>query len=225
MINIKKYFNSVEPESRANKFRKKRFDLFLAVFDEIINNQKRVNILDVGGWEIFWKNMGIEKFPNVYILLLNLDKQQTTLPNISSTVGDGCDMKQFNDNQFDIVFSNSVIEHVGDFNRQKQFAEEIQRVGKNYFVQTPNYCFPIEPHFMFLAFHWLPKSFRVFLLMYFNLGWYKKFDNKKEAEKLVEETRLMKLSELKKLFPYGKFYKEKYLFLNKSFIIYNLLRN
>lgn len=53
------------------------------------------------------------------------------------------------------------------------------------------------------------------------MGWYYKLENKNEAEKLVDETRLMKLSELKKLFPYGKIYKEKYFCLTKSFIICN----
>ena len=221
MFEIKKYFDSANPNSKANNFRKKRFDLFLELFDDIIKNQTRVDILDVGGWEIFWKNMGIEKYPNVHILLLNIDKQQTTLPNICSTVGDGCDMNWLSYSKFDIVFSNSVIEHVGDFDRQKQFAKEVKRIGKRYFVQTPNFFFPIEPHFMFFGFHWLTRSMRIFLLTHFNLGWYKKFNDKEKAQKLVDEIRLLKLNELKRLFPNGQVYKEKYFGLNKSFIVTN----
>lgn len=57
-------------------------------------------------------------------------------------------MKQFQDNEFDAVFSNSVIEHVGDYEAQRQMANEIMRVGKRYFVQTPNFYFPIEPHIL-----------------------------------------------------------------------------
>jgi hypothetical protein len=70
VLEIKKYFNSSDPNSKANKFRRKRFELFLKVFDDIINKQERVDILDVGGClscsavacpavvlpeEIFWK--------------------------------------------------------------------------------------------------------------------------------------------------------------------------
>lgn len=218
---LKNFFSSSEPNSKANKFRKKRFVLFLKIFDDIFSTQEKVDILDVGGWEIYWKNMGIEKYPNLRILLLNLNKQETFLTNISSTVGDGCDMRQFSDKQFNIVFSNSVIEHVGNFERQKQFAGEVRRVGKNYFVQTPNYYFPIEPHFMLPFFHWLPESIRVFLLTHFNLGWYKKFNDKKEAEKLIDEIRLLKLKELRKLFPEGRVVKEKYFGLTKSLILTN----
>ena len=221
MLNIKKYFNSVDSKSRANEFRRKRFELFLEIFNDIISNQERIDILDVGGWEIFWKNMGIEKYSNIHILFLNLNKQKTTLPNVKSTVGDGCSMPQFRDKQFDIVFSNSVIEHVGDFNRQQQMANEIRRVGKYYFLQTPNYFFPIEPHFMFIGFHWLPVSFRVFLITHFSLGWYEKFDSNSEAEKLVSSTRLLSANELKKMFNNCVIYKEKYIGLVKSFMVTN----
>ncbi len=58
-------------------------------------------------------------------------------------------------------------------------------------------------------------------MTHFNLGWYKKFDDKSKAEKLVKETRLIKVSELKKLFPDGKIYKERYFGLTKSFVIAN----
>jgi hypothetical protein len=49
LFEIKKYFNSVNPNSKANQFRKKRFELFLEVFYKIISTQNRVDILDVGG--------------------------------------------------------------------------------------------------------------------------------------------------------------------------------
>lgn len=221
MLNIKKYFNSVDSKSRANQFRRKRFRLFLEIFNDIISKEERVNILDVGGWEVFWKNMGIEKYSNVHILLLNLDKQKTTLPNVKSTVGDACDLQQFSDNQFDIVFSNSVIEHVGDFQKQKLMAKEIKRVGKYYFVQTPNFFFPIEPHFIFPGFQWLPIKVRLFLITHFSLGWYDQFDDKTEAINLIQSTRLLKRRELKELFPQNKIYEEKFLGLTKSFMVTN----
>jgi hypothetical protein len=59
---------------------------------------------------------------------------------------DGCALP-FKPNAFDWVFSNAVIEHVGSWEKQKQFAQEVRRVArKGYFVATPNRNFPLEPH-------------------------------------------------------------------------------
>jgi SAM-dependent methyltransferase len=220
LVNLKKYFDSTDTSSKAHQFRIKRFSFFLKLFEEILITQSIVKILDVGGWEIFWKNMGIERYPNVHILLLNLYKQPVSMKNIESMVGDGCRMDEFESGQFDIVFSNSVIEHAGDFNRQMNMANEIRRVGKNYFVQTPNYYFPIEPHFMFIGFQWLPVSVRVFLIRHFNLGWIEKIPDYNKAVKMIEDTRLLKYSELNSMFPDAKIYREKYLGFTKSFVVY-----
>ena len=67
---------------------------------------------------------------------------------------DGCALP-FRDGAFDIVFSNAVIEHV-EGGMQDRFAKEIQRVGKRYFVATPNRWFPLETHSKRLFMHWLP---------------------------------------------------------------------
>jgi 2-polyprenyl-3-methyl-5-hydroxy-6-metoxy-1,4-benzoquinol methylase len=63
-------------------------------------------------------------------------------------------MFPFKDNAFDWVFSNSVIEHVGDNDAQLKFVNEMLRVGKNVFFTTPNKYFPIETHTNVLFLHW-----------------------------------------------------------------------
>ena len=66
----------------------------------------------------------------------------------------------FRDEAFDVVFSNSVIEHVGDAASQRRFAREVARVGRAYWVQTPNRWFPVEQHLLTPLVHWLPKSWQ-----------------------------------------------------------------
>jgi SAM-dependent methyltransferase len=64
----------------------------------------------------------------------------------------------FDDNKFDIAFSNAVIEHVGSAESQRAFAKEIIRVSKSFFITTPNSWFPVEFHTALPFLHWLPKN-------------------------------------------------------------------
>jgi len=63
----------------------------------------------------------------------------------------------FPDNSFDICYSNAVIEHVGDKEKQLLFLKELNRVGRKIFITTPNRGFPIEVHTRLPIFHWFPK--------------------------------------------------------------------
>ena len=67
-------------------------------------------------------------------------------------VGDACDPKLFEGRRFDFVHSNSVIEHVGDDEQIRRFARNTRRLGDRYYMQTPDYWFPYEPHFRFPGF-------------------------------------------------------------------------
>ena len=130
------------------------------------------------------------------------------------------DMRQFADQEFDVVFSNSVIEHVGEPNAQRQMASEMKRVGKRYFVQTPNRHFPLEPHFFFPGFQFLPLVARIWLLQHFDLGWYKKIPNYVAARQEVETIRLLSRRDVMQLFPEGTLYNERFAGLTVSFVIY-----
>lgn len=110
----------------------------------------QTNILDVGGTPHNWRLINVH--PRVTFLNLSAPKKE---PNW--ILADGCHLP-FADQSFEIVYSNSVIEHLSTFERQKQFAQECQRVGKKYYVQTPNCRFFIEPHLLTPLIHWLPLS-------------------------------------------------------------------
>ena len=145
----------------AASFRRRRFALFQDLISSL--NHSPITILDLGGWQEFWEVMGFTDTPHK-IILLNLHEIQVRYPNFTSLVGDARKLDTFTDKSVDVVFSNSVIEHLGTYENQRRMANEVRRVGKRYFIQTPNFFFPIEPHFIFPFFHWLPLSARLMLI-------------------------------------------------------------
>jgi hypothetical protein len=216
---LRKLANNQQGSSLAAKWRRKRFVLFESLVSQLGTSY---TVLDVGGTEVFWEVMGFAQEPDTKVVLLNVHEAATSRPNFTSTVGDARNMSGFKDNQFDVVFSNSVIEHVGGYDDQRLMADEIRRVGMRYFVQTPNRFFPIEPHFLFPFFQFLPLSLKVFLVRHFDLGFYARgaIPDKRRAVEIVSSIRLLTERELRNLFPEGTMYKEKLFGMTKSFIVY-----
>jgi len=70
----------------------------------------------------------------------------------------------FHDSEFDIAFSNAVVEHVGNRHEQAQFVRELCRVAKAFFVTTPNRWFPVEHHTGLPLLHYLPSPLFRFLI-------------------------------------------------------------
>ncbi len=154
----------------------------------------------------------------VEITVLNLDEEPR--PDLRIVRGDARHMPEFTDGTFDIVFSNSVIEHVGSFEDQQAMAREVARVGKRYFVQTPNRYFPIEPHFFFPGFQFLPIAVRAWLVRHVDLGFSKRTSDPQEARERVESIELLSHGNMRRLFPDGKIYRERFAGLTKSFVAY-----
>lgn len=215
----KPFFNNTDENSLATKLRRQRFNIFLSMLEGL---PKPVHILDVGGSENYWEMMGVTPLlgNEIQVTLFNIEPQHVSLPGVTSVGGDGRDMHQFSDQQFDIVHSNSTIEHVGSFEDQKRMADEIRRVGKLYYVQTPNRYFPIEPHFLFPFFQFLPVVFRVWMLQHFKLGWYSKITDRQNALKEIQSIRLLCKEEMNELFSEANLYEERYFGLTKSFVSY-----
>ena len=205
------------PNSLASSFRSKRLDLFKGF---VAGLPKPVKILDIGGTPEFWKNAGLDA-ADVEITLLNLALVETDLPNMVSIVGDATDLSAFADKTFDIAFSNSVIEHLFSFQNQQKMAQEAQRVSTYHFIQTPNFWFPIEPHWLFPCFQYLPKAIRVFLTRCFNLGHLKRSETWAAARQQVEEIQLLSRAEMDRLFPESTIWEEKLLIFSKSFVAHN----
>lgn len=210
--------------SIAFKMRKKRAERIKSLIKKCYNKNECVNIIDIGGTSTYWKIIPNEFLleKNVHITIVNLPSPDTIPKNdniFTFAEGDGCALTNFSEDSFHIAHSNSVIEHVGNWGNIENFSKEIKRVAENFYLQTPNYWFPIEPHFMTPFFHWFPKTFRIKLVMWFKLGWYNKAKNYNEAQGIVETVNLLSKKDLLRLFPEAKYYYEKVGFLVKSFIL------
>ena len=108
-------------------------------------------------------------------------------PTIEYVQGDGCALP-FEDATFDVVFSNAVIEHVGNVERQRLFVNEALRVGRRVFLTTPNRWFPLEVHTRLPFVHWLPKA-----------GSDRAYDLTGKA--FAKENHLLGSGDLRRLFP------------------------
>ncbi|MEI8205405.1 MAG: class I SAM-dependent methyltransferase [Kiritimatiellales bacterium] len=170
-------------------------------------------MLDVGGggdWN--WDAVSFTTPITVINLQIGLD-----IPGrISWVQGDACDMSMFKDRAFDLAFSNSVIEHVGDFERQQQMANEIRRVAACYWVQTPYRHFPLEVHMMFPFFQYLPLKLRAWL----GVRWPFSFEMMRHGDPLRDATKvwLLNIRQMKRLFPEADIIIERFLGFPKSLV-------
>ncbi len=202
--------------SPALRYRQARFRLFRSLVDRLAGP---LEILDIGGTEVFWKTLGLVGEPGFHITILNIDPVgQASTEGVVLVQGDARDLSRYPDGSFDVAFSNSLIEHVGGLDDQRRAAREIQRVGRAYFVQTPNRHFPLEPHFLFPFFQHLPVSARVFLLSHFEIGWTGRIKDQAKAREIVESVQLLDRSTFRALFPNAEIWEERAFGLVKSFV-------
>lgn len=206
-----------DPESDrslAKVMRERRFAFFRSLVDPL---PKPIRILDVGGTQDFWEAMEYVAPEIASITVVNLKAPESRHKNITTMDASACDMPMFSDAEFDVVFSNSVIEHVGDAPNQRAMANEIQRIGKRYYVQTPNRHFPIEPHYLFPFFQFMPVAIKTWLLMNLSIAWGGKIKDREAAIATANSVILLSGSDFASMFPKAEIYREKVLGLTKSY--------
>lgn len=201
-------------QSAFRYFRSRR----MALFERTLLPSGKTRILDVGGSPFIWEFLPVQP----QVTFLNFPSALgPPSPNISQVAGDGC-LLPFRDQSFDIVFSNSVIEHVGNREQQQRFAEEVARVGRSYWIQTPNRRFPVELHMMLPLVHYLPKNLQRFVLERFTI-WERVVRPTKEerayyVSHFLSEMNLLDTTALKSLFPEARVLREPFFGLTKSII-------
>ncbi|WP_420961933.1 methyltransferase domain-containing protein [Brucella sp. IR073] len=205
-------------------FRARRFAKVRELIEDALEERGEAHVLDLGGTEGYWL-IG-EDFINQHrgrlkITLVNLEQELAPVRDtavFTSLAGDGANPELFSGRQFDLVHSNSVIEHVGDWSRMTEFARNTRRLGKRYYVQTPNYWFPYEPHFRMLGFQFLPESVRIALIQRFALGFFPRIGSYEEARDIIQHHSIISTRQMRKLFGDAEITHEKVMGLKKSII-------
>lgn len=153
--------------------RKRKWDRFVATF-EITTDMR---ILDVGFNETEYSavdNFLEKNYPHPeMITALGMEEPvqfSKRYPGVNAIRYDG-NVFPFADNQFDICWSNAVIEHVGNFDKQVFFLKELKRVSGAFYITTPNRYFPVEVHTRIPLLHYLPKPVFDRLLPLFGKKW------------------------------------------------------
>src|SRR5579884_2043117 len=199
-------------DSALRRFRTARMRRFVREFG--IRADTRV--LDIGGTTYNWALVPVRP----RLTLLNMPRALEAITDgINWVAADGCALP-FGDASFDVVFSNSVIEHLRTFERQQAFAAEVARVGKRYCVQTPNRWFPLEHHLLTPCIHYFPKRWQAPLVRRWTVwatltgiqGERKRF----YIEDYLADVRLLGRAELQALFPGASITPERFLGMTKS---------
>jgi len=206
------------PLSLSARFRRARTRHIKEMITEVSALKGACRIVDLGGRPDYWDLVGLSFLAShrVTVTTLNLEAQPPAEnPLFDQRVGNAC-ATGFADNTFDIAHSNSVIEHVGDWENVELFAAETRRLAPRYYVQTPYFWFPYEPHFSSIGFHWMPESLRARALMRGRHGFQEQTRDIGEAMRSVQHARLLDRNMMGFLFPDAELIPERVLGLTKS---------
>jgi SAM-dependent methyltransferase len=200
----------------SRRFRRRRIERCVRLLG--IGEQSRV--LDVGGTMEIWRLAPV--VPR--LVILNEPRAGEEAQGGGALIFADGRALPFRDQAFDVVFSNSVIEHVGDWESQQRFAAEAVRVGRKYWVQTPNRRFPVESHLCTPLVHWLPRSWQARLLRWGTVWeWIARpTPDRREfyLDHYLTKVRLLTAGNLRRLFPGATILRERFLGLTKSFVAF-----
>ena len=191
------------------RFRRRRMQQFFSV----LSPSPEVRVVDIGGVVQTWNVEAEAHEPFSVTLVNNVEYEDFASERFEAIEADATALP-FSDGSFDIAFSNSVIEHLGTWERQKAFAHEAGRVARKLWIQTPARCFPIEAHFLAPYIQYLPKGIQHRIVRWTPRG----LLNPGVVHQIVDEVRLLTYTEMTELFPDCQILKERFCGLTKSYI-------
>jgi hypothetical protein len=205
---------AADPGSRlslAGWAREKRWQHLIETFPAL----SEMRVLDLGGTPQSWKFAPIT--PKA-VTTVNLEVHESDDASVTAIAGDACNLPaSVKADHFDLVFSNSLLEHVGGHLQRQQLADTVHGAADRHWVQTPYRYFPIEPHWVFPGFQWLPYEARVQVSLRWNRG-HVRTHSRTEAQDIVDEIDLLGISQMRRYFPLSTIWYERFAGLVKSLV-------
>jgi hypothetical protein len=201
-----------EGKSLSSRRREVRFQELVRRFPRL----RDMRVLDLGGTPDFWRSVPVRP---AFVTTMNLDEYRPAESWLEHVVGDACVESSLDScsGRYDLVVSNSLIEHVGGFQRRQDLAEIVMSTAPRYWVQTPDRYFPIEPHYIAPGFQFLPPGVRAAAVQHWPLA-HERVRTRQEALAQVLMIDLIGANELSFLFPAADIWHERYCGLSKSIV-------
>jgi hypothetical protein len=200
------------PTSLSGRARARRWELFTERFPD----HGEMRVLDLGGTVNAWRRAPVSPHQ---VVTLNLKREDSDLDWVVPMVGDACEPpSDLAGERFDLVFSNSVIEHVGGHARRAAFAETVHTFGHRHWVQTPYRYFPLEPHWLFPGFQFLPVKAKARVMCHWPIGAYTKEHDFGRAVSSALMIELVSETAMRHYFADSAIVHERILGLTKSLI-------
>ena len=203
------------PGSLVGRARERRWKVFRETFPDVAT----MRVLDVGGTAESWQRAPVQP---AEVVVLNTDSADVAAGDrLICLTGDACRasavLSEFNiSREFDLVFSNSLIEHVGGHDRRSELAREIRSLAPRHWIQTPYLYFPLEPHWLFPGMQFLPVAARVAVARSWPVGG--RSATVRDAAARALGTELLSRTAMRYYFPDSTLWNERVLGMTKSLV-------
>ncbi len=199
------------PTSLSGRARARRWAHLSQVFPDISD----MRVLDLGGTPMSWLLAPVRPAALTIVNLLPLESDD---PALTLVRANACTLPdQLRREKFDLVYSNSLLEHVGGHVQRQGLVDNVHHCADRHWIQTPYRYFPIEPHWLFPGFQWLPYNARIGLSQKWNRGYVKTY-TRAEAEDQVNEIDLLGIAQMRMYFPDSAIWYERFAGLVKSLV-------
>jgi hypothetical protein len=202
---------SDDPRSLSARSRLKRWGKFAECFPQL----DQMKVLDLGGTTSYWREAPVAP---AHVTVVNMSKETSRIAWLKPVQADACTFSA--QERFDLVVSNSLIEHVGGHFRRQQLADVVRAHSARYWIQTPYRYFPVEPHWVAPAFQWLPAAARARYSKAWPVGHFANSSPERVLGDVLDIELLSKI-EMRYYFPEALLWSERLMGITKSLVAIN----